>query len=105
VSLAALRFMAQNDLYGATLTDEDLLMVERYASHHSGGLYVLIRYSLDGRCVKSHESWGDGDEDGNIHIVHNYDPENASDPLERIDFYPSGHAAIAAFLRDEEDDE
>lgn len=65
-------FLAQNELSAEGLTVSE---IEDYATHHAGGLIVLLRYLDDGWLVKLHDSWGSSEDI----VVHRYDP-NADDP-------------------------
>lgn len=90
------RFLAQNDEFASSLTTEDLEVVENYAEHHAGGLFVLWRWLGDDWCVKAHESWGGDDGEGRNMVVHVY---NTEDPdHDTVTFYATGHEAVAAFL-------
>lgn len=99
---AAVRFLIQNDTAACDLTDEDRETVEAYAEHHAGGLYVLgreVRPAPDRVYVKMHDDWGDGEQV----VVHTYNPDYDGDapdgdPVERVEFFDSGHAALARFL-------
>lgn len=86
------RFLSQNDVFAADLTDDDRETVEEYAEHHAGGLYVLWRDLGDGLSVKAHDDWGEGE----TAIVHVYDSENPD--RDDVVFFTSGHQALEVFL-------
>lgn len=95
MSYDAGKFLAQNDEFAEGLTAEDLDVIEMYAEHHCGGLYVLGRDLDGGRYVKLHDSWGPDE----CVVVHTYDPAIYPDETETVEMFTSLHEAIAAFLK------
>lgn len=94
------RFLDQNPLTAAGLTEADREEAEPFAEFHCGGLYVLIRPLEGTRYVKMHDSWGP---DENI-VVHVYDNEDADDPDERVYEFDDGQTAFRAFAWTEFDE-
>lgn len=98
---ALVRGFAEQNPDAMTGIDSDV--VRTYAEHHSGGLIVMGRALGDGRYVKMHDSWGDPDDEPEGHVVvHVYDtdpdPLMSEDPTETITYFPTGAAALPAFL-------
>lgn len=89
-NLDAARFLEQNNDAAETLSADDVAL---FAQHHAGGLYVLLDYAPDGRCVKLHDTWGG---DGPV-IVHVYDPDKPDDPAEVVESFKTGREALARF--------
>lgn len=97
----ARRFLGQNEEFAESLTPADLEVVDLYAEHHAGGLFVLWRWISDDLSVKAHESWGGDDEEGNGMVVHVYSTED--DSVDIVNYYATGHEAVHAFLLADED--
>lgn len=93
------RFAHQNEDYIAGLTDGELNLIDQYAEHHAGNLYVLLRWLGENVYVKTHESW-DGPHEGKPFVVHVYDSEEPH--RDRVTFYATGSEALKAFMRAEE---
>lgn len=97
-------FLEQNEDFAADLTANDRVLVEHFAMHHAGGLFVLIRPLGGSWYVKTHDSWGDPDDpnEGRV-VVHRYDADDieAEGWEERQSFFSGGHAALEAFLNAE----
>lgn len=101
MSGGAERFLTQNDFFAADLTEADREIVDRFAEHHAGGAYVVIRHLGGTRYVKAHDSWGDP-ADGKV-VVHVYDADAADDPAESVTYFDGGHEALTMFMAVESD--
>lgn len=82
-------FVAQNDVFMVGLTLDETEELVQYASHHAGGLFVLIRPVIVTEeanvYAKVHDSWGD---DAGI-VLHIYDAD-ADDQNDDVQVYFSG---------------
>lgn len=105
-------FRRQNDALTEHLTLRQLVSLNPYAEHHSGGLLVAgkdvddgSRIFIDGSRIycKMHDTWGDPDDpnEGPI-VVHIYDTEADSIPATDVCLYfRNGSDAVGLFLNDE----